>query len=538
MRGRIIAVLALAIVYRLFFHPYIFSQTGDPRFEDGVIYMKTEDTLSTALVLNSPEIKPLVSVYGIKELSRPFFGLNEKLDHTYRIAFTGLGQTEDLLVALQKIQGVQYAERAPAYHVNYVPNDYSEKLWYLKKIGAPSAWDATKGNSKVVIAILDNAVRITHRDLVPNLWTNPGEVPGNNIDDDLDGYVDDVHGYDVADQDPDPNPPANTADVGIFSHGTHVAGIAGAATDNSIGISSLGFNVRIMAVKCSYSKSAGDVINGPFDGIVYAIRAHANIINMSWSDPVNSITGQNIIQAAHDHGIVLVAAAGNDNSMVPQFPASYDNVISVGSTDENDTKSVFSSYGPTVDLMAPGTAIWSTSGGSDNAYGEMSGTSMSGALVSALSALLLTVTPTLTPSQVEVRIKSACDNIDEENPFYAGKMGAGRLDAAKVFAIAPETSTAVTEVSGMVVSIHPNPSNGTFFVTIENDDGLPKQWQIATTSGFLMSSGELPPGLSGMEISHQVVVKGLTPGMYIFQLSEGGKIIESKRIEIDESGEY
>jgi hypothetical protein len=117
-------------------------------------------------------------------------------------------------------------------------------------------------------------------------------------------------------------------------------------------------------------------------------------------------------------------------------------------------------------------------------------------------------------------------------------MGAGRLDAAKVFAIAPETSTAVTEVSGMVVSIHPNPSNGTFFVTIENDDGLPKQWQIATTSGFLMSSGELPPGLSGMEISHQVVVKGLTPGMYIFQLSEGGKIIESKRIEIDESGEY
>ena len=164
----------------------------------------------------------------------------------------------------------------------------------------------------IVIAIVDDAVLTTHEDILPNLWTNPNEIPNNNIDDDNNGYRDDINGWDAADNDNDPNPPSS-ASSSVFTHGTHCAGIASAATDNSKGIASIGFNCKIMPVKSSTSNGNAQYIDAGYDGIAYAMAAGADVISMSWGGN-NSQTAQNIFNQAHNLGITLVAAAGNDAS--------------------------------------------------------------------------------------------------------------------------------------------------------------------------------------------------------------------------------
>jgi subtilisin family serine protease len=261
--------------------------------------------------------------------------------------------------------------------------------WYLDgdgPIGIESAWDQTTGGDTIV-AVVDTGVDMTHPELRQNLWTNPGEVAGNGVDDDHDGYVDDVHGADLVNKDGDP-----TDDNG---HGTHVAGIIGARGGNGIGAAGIAWRVRIMPVKVLDAGASGDA-GTVATGIRYAIAHGARIVNLSLSGPGRSDALESAIAAARDAGVLVVCAAGNDGrdlGSTPAYPASYpeENLISVAATSSNGRLASISNYGAGVELAAPGDTIFSTARG--GGYELRTGTSMASPMVAGTAALVASVRP-------------------------------------------------------------------------------------------------------------------------------------------------
>ena len=331
------------------------------------------------------------------------------------------------------------------------------------------------------IAIVDNAVSNVHEDLQANIWINNSEIPINFIDDDFNGYVDDYEGYDVSDGDGNPNPPSSSNSSSPFTHGTHCAGITSSATNNGIGIASLGYNSSIIPIKCAPDNSAsdGNELPNAYDGVYYAIQIGADVISMSWGGSVSNITGQSLMTAANSMGIVLIAAAGNSSTNVPHYPAAFQNVISVGATNEADMKAWFSNYGSTVDVMAPGVNMYSTLSGNGGEYGLKSGTSMACPLVAGLAGLVLADNPLLTPAQVEAAIKLGCDSIDILNPGFEGQLGAGRINAYRT--LDASASLPVNDESSFLV--YPNPSKAQFFI---RSNSLPESVRLISIDGKLI----------------------------------------------------
>ncbi|HEX7077085.1 MAG TPA: S8 family serine peptidase [Candidatus Eisenbacteria bacterium] len=331
---------------------------------------------------------------------------------------------------------VRFIEPNYIVHLDAVPNDPSFAIqWALRNTGQSNglpgadihvvpAWDQVTGSSQVIVAIVDTGVDLTHPDLVGNLYTNPGEIPGNELDDDGDGYVDDVHGFDFANFDGDP-----TDDNG---HGTHVAGIIGAVGSNGIGISGVAWRVQLLPLKFldrTGTGTTGDAI----DAIEYAISHGAAIINASWGGGAFSEALRMALGEANDQGVLFVAASGNqgvDNDQFPNWPSNYDvpNVIAVASTDRVDGLSQFSNYGATtVDLAAPGSDILSTL--KDGAYGVMSGTSMAAPHVSGALALLHARFPAMPGATMKRVLLAATDRIPALDGFT---LTGGRLDVVRM----------------------------------------------------------------------------------------------------------
>jgi len=380
-----------------------------------------------------PELADLQSTYQIEQIKKPFKTRSTELDRTYEFRFANHAGVDQLIRELQALAYIDYAEKVPYYYKSFIPDDYTANQYHLATIQAFDTWDLTQGSKATVIAIVDDAVNVDHVDLAPNAWVNPNEIAGNGIDDDNNGFVDDINGWDVADMDNDPNPPLSGSVINFdHRHGSHVAGCASAATNNGIGVAAIGFNCSIMGVKGKADASTGSTIPDGMAGVDYAIASgYADVINMSFGSESPNNTFRNVINAGHAAGIVMIAAAGNDGSTDLHYPAAYDHVISVGSTTSTDQRSWFSNYGTWVDLMAPGSGIRSIYG---NGYGNQSGTSMSSPIVAGLAGLMLSVTPTLTPTQVEQCLKSTCDNIDSQNPGLSGLLGAGRINAYQAIA--------------------------------------------------------------------------------------------------------
>ena len=241
---------------------------------------------------------------------------------------------------------------------------------------APEAWDATTGSGSTVVAVIDTGVDYRHPDLTGNMWVNADEVPGNGVDDDANGYIDDVHGYDFYNNDGNP--------LDDHSHGTHVAGTIGAVGNNGTGIAGLNWDVEIMALKFLGADGSGTTSDA-IEAIRYATDNGAHISNNSWGGDPFSQALYDAIRDARDVGHIFVAAAGNgnfigfglDNDATPFYPAGYelDNIVAVAATDHRDDIAIFSNYGATtVDLGAPGVSILSTTPNGN--YGNNSGTSM------------------------------------------------------------------------------------------------------------------------------------------------------------------
>ncbi len=346
---------------------------------------------------------------------------------------------EAALALFRANPSVIFAE--PNYHVRLMlaPNDPSYgSQWNLNNIGqtggtvdadidAPEAWERTTGSSTIV-AVIDTGVDYNHPDLAANMWVNTLEQSGQpGVDDDGNGYVDDVHGYDFVNRDGTP--------LDDHNHGTHVAGILGAVGNNGIGITGVNWTVRIMALKILDSTGNGTIADA-IEALNYAVANGASITNASWGGDPYTQTLYNAIANARDAGHIFVTAAGNgnifgfgqNNDALPFYPASYnlDNIVAVAATDHRDNLAVFSNYGATsVDLAAPGVSILSTT--RNNTYSTFSGTSMATPHVAGVIALVRSLHPDWTYQQVINQVLSTVDPIGS----LQGKVATGgRLNAA------------------------------------------------------------------------------------------------------------
>jgi hypothetical protein len=241
--------------------------------------------------------------------------------------------------------------RKPAY----VPND---PMWpgmnHLVNIGVDIAWNTERGDPSIVIGVIDTGLETTHPDLAANVWTNPGEIAGNGLDDDQNGYVDDVHGYDFAYNDPIPND--------VFGHGTACAGIIAAVQDNNLGVTGIAPLCRIAGIKTAIDSGyLYDSANVP--GMIYCADQGFSVISMSFYSDDVTLAERDAIDYCWDHNVVPVAAAGNDARVFPYYPAAYENVISVAALDPALNKAGFSNWGTWVDVAAPGLSVSTTTTG-------------------------------------------------------------------------------------------------------------------------------------------------------------------------------
>ena len=351
--------------------------------------------------------------------------------------------TEDAVARLRADPSVEYAEPNYVLHADRVPDDPRVgELWAFHNSGqtggaagadidATRAWNIATGSRDVVVAVVDSGADTNHPDLAENIFTNPGEIPGNGIDDDGNGFVDDVHGWDFANDDNDPFDDA--------SHGTHVSGTIGAVGANGLGVAGVNWRVSILPLKFLDAEGSGPTSNAIL-AIDYATQFGITAINASWGGGGFSFALQDSIAAAGSVGTLFVAAAGNDAIDIdglPHYPASYalPNVIAVAATDDADGLAFFSNWGAkTVLLGAPGMDILSTVPG--GGYETKRGTSMSAPMVTGAVALLRSVEPDLSVDEVRQRLQAAAVPI----PSLAGKtVTGGRLDVFRLLAT-PDTT--------------------------------------------------------------------------------------------------
>ncbi|MFQ5427434.1 MAG: S8 family peptidase [Thermodesulfobacteriota bacterium] len=375
---------------------------------------------------------------------------------------------------LKGLNAVKYAEPNALRYLDNTPNDTQfSSLWGLHNTGqtggafdadidAVEAWNVTTGNPNMVVADIDTGLDMNHPDIAANVYTNPGEIAGNGIDDDGNGYVDDVHGWDFARNDNDPSDDEGLCD----GHGTHTAGTIGAVGNNGIGVTGVNWNVKIMPLKV-FKVFYGAFCSATSSDIVAAVNYYADmgvrVSNNSYGSTSFTQAEKDAIEASNS---VFAAAAGNDNvntDFSPQYPSAYDlpNIISVAATDHNDSMAWFSNYGLTsVDLGAPGVNILSTLPG--NTYASYNGTSMATPHVAGAASLLLAKDPTLTVNEVKWMLLAGVD------PAGLTVGTGGRLNINNTFLLPPPVVTmAITPTGPTTVA---RGGSLSYTVTIDNLD--------------------------------------------------------------------
>lgn len=361
------------------------------------------------------------------------------MDRAYILRFDPTKNVKEFVAHVSISPDVEIAEPNYLYRLSGTPNDsLFPSQWHLPDIKAPHGWEIQRGSPDVVIAVIDAGLDTAHPDLNANLWRNPGEVL-DGTDTDGNGYIDDIVGWDWTDGDNDPTPTyfgfaGGTSDE---DHGTWCNGIANAVTDNEIGIAGVAWNVQMMGLRATAWRSPGHVnIVHAVNAMHYARTNGARVISCSWGGGGFSDFVNNAIQQAHTAGLVIVAAAGNDNSEALHYPSAYANVIAVAGTDRNNQKWDWSNYGTWVDVSAPAVGILGTDtdGQGTEIYMSGSGTSASAPQVAGLAALLFLKYPDSSNIFVENRIFETCDPIND-TLYDQGKLGHGKINMLKALGI-------------------------------------------------------------------------------------------------------
>ena len=323
----------------------------------------------------------------------------------------------ELKSLLQRNKSTQKSEENLTWHQIAFPNDkkYSRQKNEISRTEIESAWNVTTGSAGTLIAVIDSGIDAKHPDIKNRLWQNPGEF-SNGIDDDQNGLVDDIYGWDFVNSD---NNPEDGSD-----HGTHVAGIIGAEGNNLTGITGVNWDCRIIALRTLDDRGSGST-DKAVEAILYAVSKGARVINASWGGYAHSQALQDALQYATDHGILVVAAAGNNQlntDQEPFYPASYpvNGVLAVGSSESQGRMSSFSNYGRfSVDVIAPGSNIYSTTKG--GGYDRKNGTSMAAPFVSGIAGLILSLDPSLTTHH----LKNAVMNATTPHSLFQGRASTG-----------------------------------------------------------------------------------------------------------------
>jgi len=440
--------MKIKIIFALIlFHTIlVFSQEsviekGNLIYLSNTVIIKVKDNYANPVEIQK-RINSMLKSEAVQEIKLVFSEFQNVLkkgeDRFDRIYNVKLKSGNDPLIISQKIskmKEIEWAEPKFVRQVTYIPNDsiyLSGTQINLSQISATKAWDITKGDSSVVIAIVDIGVDWRHPDIIGNIYRDSN---GNILGYDFGG----LNGT----PDNDPSEDQAPFGFGVGYHGTHVAGIAAAVTNNKIGIASVGYNCSIMPVKASRGDKRNNnnipYVYYGFEGIKYAADNGAKVINCSWGGYGYSRYEQEIIDYAISKGALVVASAGNENKKEPFYPASYNGVLSVGWLDSDGVHRAYysstsgSNYGNYVDVLAPGTSIistWPTISG--QMYKQISGSSMSAPHVAGLAALVFSRYPNYTPLQVAEKIRMTCDDIYSANDdSLKYLLGHGRINAFK-----------------------------------------------------------------------------------------------------------
>ncbi|HEX8183765.1 MAG TPA: S8 family peptidase [Blastocatellia bacterium] len=440
------------------------------RYAEGEIIVKLRDYVEPSFDEQIPEQVLKVKGARVEALSRPERG------GTSLVHFGPSISVEEAILKAKADPRVEFAEPNYLYTpASIIPNDEQfGSLWGLYNtgsnfgtpgvagidIGATQAWDITTGSDNIVAAVIDTGIYLAHPDLAPNAWVNPREIAGNNIDDDNNGYVDDVNGWNfVADSN------MTFEDFNLDTHGTHVAGTLGAAGNNGIGVAGVAWHVKLMSLKFIGRQKDGRISGTSADAVKainYAIDmresgVNLRVINASWAGPDGSESLRKAINKAGKEGILFVCAAGNggddnfqdDVDEGSVFPAGWasesSSVISVTSINPAGAVPDWANYGRTgVSVAAPGISILSTFPGSGTAFDN--GTSMSTPHVSGIAVLLWAHEPSLTPSDVKERIISTAEPVLD---LASRAASAGRANAYNALTnrIPPPASLGIKLVS-------------------------------------------------------------------------------------------
>lgn len=418
------------------------SQRSDAvlRSGDGAEYLAHEVIVQKNADASMADFEAAVKALG-GEIVEGDSLLSTRLSY-FRVQLPSDLAADEAVSALQESNTVAGAERNYVVTIDRTPNDPSfAQTWGMSKIKADLAWEETIGSRDVLAAVSDTGVDRNHPDLKANMWTNPNEIPGNGVDDDKNGYVDDVNGWDFANGDADP--------LDDHGHGTHCSGTIGAVGNDGVGVAGVNWQVKIMALKFLGANGSGSLWGGA-QSILYAAEKGAKVVNASWGcQGCYTDYVQNAIAVLESKGGLFVTAAGNAGLNIdatPFYPAGYanPNLVAVAATDAVDNLASFSNWGPSkVHLGAPGVGIYSSLPG--NKYASWNGTSMAAPHVSGAAALYLSKYPNAAPSELKSRLMSSADPV----AALVGKsVSGGRLNLYRLFADDDSPPSAPTALSG------------------------------------------------------------------------------------------
>lgn len=392
----------------------------------------------------------------------------------YELKYSNNFPLEEVINQMLALNILDFAEPHYCYKLeNFTPNDpsISNQSGFLARIRAYAAWDlglgGSQGNSSVIIGIVDSGTDINHPDLASQFVLNTAD-PIDGADNDGDGYIDNYRGYDLAGADYNAIVGDNNPDImgANNDHGAHVSGDASAATNNNVGVVGVGFNCKLLPVKCAAdndtrgSGGAGYIIAG-YEGITYAADHGAKIINCSWGGTSGGSFGQTIVDyATINKNCLVVASAGNSNLDEKNYPGSYNYVLSVAATNStSDTKASFSTYNYDVDISTPGNGIYSTT--YNDSYGSMSGTSMASPITAGGAGLVQSKFNYTNALQIGQRLKQTSDNHYTSGPNISGagnpasifkdKLGKGRMNLQRALT---DPATPSVVFANQIVSDH------------------------------------------------------------------------------------
>ncbi len=450
----------------------------------------------------------IANSYGVYAIEPTFPHLHQngvscdnmgKLSNTYRVHFSEDTPPELLALVFESDPGVVYAEaeyyyRTTASTGTSVPNDpdFAYQATYMDRLQLKEAWDTVKGEQgKIMVAIIDSGTDWRHEDLIANVWTNTDEIPDNGIDDDKNGYVDDVHGYDFGNK--LPYTPGVMIDLTFNNHGTAVASVTSGESNNAKGVAGSSWNATYMPIGADCG-SAG--ICNIAEATLYAAVNGADIINGSFTTSIYHATHHLAVQCAMEMGTLFVAAAGNDgtnNDVKPQSPASFFETLAVGGTERSRDRVVFN-YGSTVDVFASGSNLATAL--PNNEYGRLSGTSFASPLVAGIAALVKTRFPHFSAEQVREQIRYTSETIEDINPSgFEGLLGRGRVNAYQ--AVQTPVSSAI-RVTGIKRKNSSNNSSQSLVVDVESF------FESGTSQSASVELVDIPSYLGFERTSHRI----------------------------------